>query len=331
MLYLGIDGGGTKTRGVLSDAAGCILADRTVGPSNPNDITPEGTVQVISALVRALFADADPTAPVALFAGISGALNHRELLTEALQASVADTPVCTVDIGSDVQILLTAEIPEGDGACVICGTGSACFLRRGDEIIRIGGWGYLLDSAGGGYSIGRDALEAALMAHDGRGMPTSLSRRLADFYGAPAETLITDIYREGKPYIASAAPCVFAAAEEDSDPVATRILERNARALADCIEAALHHLLRSDAPPPPSLPVVMGGGISQKCPDFVNLVISHIPTELPISVTVASAPPVMGALLEAASGAGKGSTRPPLSHLHGRWRAALGSHQPPRP
>jgi hypothetical protein len=136
-----------------------------------------------------------------------------------------------------------------------------CFLRRGDELIRIGGWGYLLDSGGGGYDIGRDALEAVLRAHDGRGEATALTEKITARLGGEAHTKITDIYREGKPYIASCAPDVFEAARE-GDPVATAILRRNARKLAEYIEAAWGHL--TDQGQPHTLPIVMGGGISQR-------------------------------------------------------------------
>ena len=201
-------------------------------------------------------------------------------------------------IRSDIQILLTAELPKGDGACIICGTGSACFLRKNGELVRIGGWGYLLDSGGSGYDIGRDGLEAALRAHDGRGRPTTLTERLASHLGGEVQTKITEIYQQGKTYIASCAPVVFQAAEE-GDEVATAILKRNARSLAELIEAAWGWLTR-DGQIPETLPVVLGGGISvAKSPAWQDEIQAALDPSVSVSLTVSTVSPVFGALVEA--------------------------------
>ena len=301
--YIGLDGGGTKTEGVLTDASGVILARRQSGASNPNDITPEGAVATLSELVRTLLADCglteDHHPSVSLFGGIAGGINHGPRLESDLTSVFPH--MAHIRIRSDAHILLSGEIPAGDGACIICGTGSVCFLRRGQELVRIGGWGYLLDSGGGGYDIGRDALEAVLRAHDGRGEKTALTEKITARLGGEAHTRITDIYREGKPYIAACAPDVFEAARE-GDPVAGAILRRNARKLAEYIEAAWAHLTAQGCPA--SLPVVMGGSISQKAsPYWSELVASLADPAIPARITVATAPPVLGAVVEAATAA----------------------------
>lgn len=304
---LGIDGGGTKTEGILTDACGHILARRVTGASNPNDVTFPVAADRVASLAEHLLVDAalgGGACEVSLFAGIAGVVNQREALADALHRRLDGTAVSAIGVNSDAHILLSAGLADGDGACIICGTGSACFLRLGHRIIRIGGWGYLLDSGGNGYSIGRDAIETALRAHDGRGAPTTLSDRLTAHYGAPVETLISKIYSEGKPYIASCAPCVFAAAEEDSDIAAALILNRNARDLAGYVNAAWAHMMehceRTEAPLPECLPVVMGGSISQKAVGWVPLVQSLVDAMVPAALTIADTLPVLGALVEAA-------------------------------
>ena len=183
---IGLDGGGTKTDGVLVGQDGRVLARRCVGASNPNDVGEEASAAVVRALAEVLATEAGVhLADCFVFGGISGALNHREGLTARLRSTVPAPG--GVEIDSDMVNLLSAELPDRDGACIICGTGSACFVRRGQEVFRIGGWGYLLDSAGSGYDIGRQALEAALRAQDGRGCPTALSAKLADALGAPVQ------------------------------------------------------------------------------------------------------------------------------------------------
>ena len=302
MTYLiGIDGGGTKTLGVLTDRNGTVLASAKTGATNPNDVTPEVSADRLSALCHTLleqvglFEKALPE--TSLFFGIAGGINHGPTLEKLLGERLPSAGVLRVR--SDAHILLSGEVPTGDGACIICGTGSVCFLRHREEIHRIGGWGYLLDSGGSGYDIGRDALEAALRAFDGRCEATNLSELLAEHLGGPVNTRITEIYREGKPYIASCAPLVFRAAEA-GDAVAFSILRRNARRLAEYIETAWKRLNEHNDSAPVFLPVVMGGGISQKAsPYWRDLVASLVDPDIPVKITVAAMPPVFGAVAEA--------------------------------
>lgn len=298
--YIGIDGGGTKTEGVLTDSEGRVLSRCFETASNPNDVTPEGAVEVLSRLVSDLLAAAGLTAEslpeISLFGGIAGGINGRDVLLRGIRTSFPT--LGAADIASDVHIFMMGEYPEGNGCCIICGTGSVCFLRCGDEVIRIGGWGYLLDSGGSGYDIGRDGLEAALRAHDGRGEKTLLSELLAAYLGAPVQQRITEIYQNGKPYIASCAPLVFQAAES-GDGVARRILERNAAILAGYVEASWGWLSRKGQAKG-DLPVVMGGSISEKCaPLWQDMISAQLPASVPARITVASVRPVFGAVAEA--------------------------------
>lgn len=302
--FLALDGGGTKTEGVLTDSRGRILAHARGNASNPNDVTLPVAVGILKELTRSLMAKAglgrDDLPEISLFGGISGGINHGPALERELTASLEG--IGCLGIRSDVHILLSAEIPEGDGACIICGTGSACFLRKGNELHRIGGWGYLLDSGGSGYDLGRDALEAALRDHDGRGQPTVLSELLAQKLGKPVWLSITEIYGEGKPYIAACAPLVFEAARQ-GDAVAEAILDRNAARLAEYIKAAWKRL---DRPAAEELITVMGGSISVKqspawqkriCLALEALTAGESP--VPLTLRIASAPPVLGAVYEA--------------------------------
>lgn len=295
---IGIDGGGTKTEGVLTDPAGRVLAHGFGGASNPNDGGVEASVAVIASLARELIRQAGvlPT-DCCLFGGIAGALSHKEELTAGLRASLSGV---TVSVDSDMINLLSAELCDRDGACVICGTGSACFLRRGQDVTRIGGWGYLLDSAGSGYDIGRQALEAALRAHDGRGTATLLTDCLSARLGMSVPSALNRLYAEGKTLIASLAPAVFEAADR-GDATATAILERNAAALGEMIVTAWR-LYRAGEPasePPQSFPVALDGGICRRThPRWRDAIAWHIPPSVPAELFLASRPVLWGAVAE---------------------------------
>ena len=325
MSYLiGIDGGGTKTLGVLTDINGTVLAQAAVAATNPNDVTLPVAVERLEALCRSLLerggVGESALAETSLFFGIAGGINYGPALEESLRALFPAAQALAVR--SDIHILLSGEIPEGDGACIICGTGSACFLRRGSELIRIGGWGYLLDSGGSGYDMGRDALEAALRHFDGRGEPTLLSHLLEVHLGGAVNTRITEIYRAGKPYIAACAPLVFDAARQ-GDAVAEAILERNARRLAEYAECAWRWLTEDGRSVPDALPVVMGGGIAvHEAPAWQARIRALTDPAVPAVYSAAAMPPVFGAVAEALRRSSDG-TKPGFTELRTAFSASF--------
>jgi len=61
------------------------------------------------------------------------------------------------------------------GVVVASGTGSIILAVGPAGVARVDGWGYLMGDAGSGFWVGRQALEAVMRAHDGRGPATSLT------------------------------------------------------------------------------------------------------------------------------------------------------------
>ena len=226
--FFGIDGGGTKTEAVLCDASGHILYRCMTSSTNPNDVGLDTSVDRLCRLLREAHSYVE-RADICVFAGISGALNNKEGLLSGLRQQF---PQDTLFVNSDAINLLSSELAGGDGCCLICGTGSVCFVRRGETITRIAGWGYLLDSSGSGFSMGREALEAALRSHDGRGDASLLTGAVSQKLGGAPWDKLTEIYEGGKPFIASFAPCVLQCAEE-GDRVAFEIIWRQAHYLSE--------------------------------------------------------------------------------------------------
>lgn len=288
--YLGIDGGGTKTEAILCDEQGRILGQYFCGATNANDIGVPTTVERLSDLIQqahGLMSGDD--SKLYVFCGIAGALNHRETLIPILSDRF---PSDYIEVNSDAFNLLSSELYDGNGCCLVCGTGSVCFVRRDAKIHRIGGWGYLLDRSGSGYAMGREALEASLRAHDGRGDATLLTGALTEKLGGAPWDKLTEIYEGGKAFIASFAPCVITCAEE-GDRISFEILFRQALYLAEMLDAA--YQWRGDWETP--LDVVLGGGIFQAKSDLISLIEQNITA--PIRMKIASVPPVFGAVWEA--------------------------------
>ena len=238
-LFVGVDGGGTKTELLLCRQDGQILARCRTAGCNPNDMGLEPAFAVLEAGIRRLLelGGAEERAVVSLFAGLSGGSTGdlQPRIARLLRRSFPR--IGRLENGSDAVNILTAGLGPEEGCAVICGTGSACFVRVEGAVHRIGGWGYLLDRYGSGYDIGRDAVIAALRQQDGRGAATLLTPLLEEALGRPVPQAVSALYEGGKRLLASFAPLVFRA-EKEGDRVAGEILDRNMEELAGLINAA---------------------------------------------------------------------------------------------
>jgi N-acetylglucosamine kinase-like BadF-type ATPase len=232
---VGVDGGATKTAGILLDLKGHILAHQTVGPTNYQIVGPTRVTREIFRLVQQLFADAGmaPEELAGLALGLAGAGRPGE--PQEVAALVAEYELAgKVVVEHDGMIALVGALAGEPGLIMIAGTGSIVLgSNAAGDRARVGGWGYLLGDEGSGFYIARRALMAVLRAHDGRGRETMLSKVILDGLKLNSPDLIVPrIYRQGMSHteIADLAPLVFAAAGQ-GDAVAREILQGAGREL----------------------------------------------------------------------------------------------------
>lgn len=253
LYYLGIDGGGTKTEFYLTDAEGY---DR---------------------------------AAISAFAGIAGAAtgDHAAQIAHFLRT----LGFAKADAASDVRSSLAACLRGEDGIAVVMGTGSVAFAQCGGEILRAGGYGYLLGDAGSGFALGQGAILAALQAEDGSGASTLLRDMVANACGkVHVLDALGDFYRGGKAEIARYAPLIFDA-HAKGDAVATEILTRNVHAIADLIRAIGTRMGKDH------VRAVLCGGLTAKSEFILPILRDALASEArTYSLSVSKAAPVQGAL-----------------------------------
>ena len=168
---LGIDAGGSSTRWLLLDLAGEVVAQGRVGPVSAIELGSERTQANLAALLDEVAAVARPQRVVAGVTGLdTGSPQARLLAAHLCERLGLDEGAATV-LGDVVTAYLSAFEP-GGGVLVYAGTGSvAVHVAHDGSIVRAGGHGYLIDDAGGGYWIGREALKRLLRAADAAGAP----------------------------------------------------------------------------------------------------------------------------------------------------------------
>ena len=253
----GADGGGTRLRLLLLDAAGQVVG-RRIGPAALLDR--EGAPEVARLLaseLRALARETDTPLPLEGFcAGLAGA-GRRDWARETEARLREERVARRVAVVSDAEAALDDAFPIGGpvaaGILLVAGTGSIALTRDADgEIHRVGGWGPLLGDEGSGYWLGLQGLRVAVRAMEGRGPGSALASILPAAVGADdLEGVFRWVTTAEKGEVAALAPRIIAA----TDPVARELVGEAVEAL----EAHITGFLELVDPPPTT--VALHGGL----------------------------------------------------------------------
>lgn len=283
--YIGIDSGGTKTESILMSEDGSIVRRNIAGGCNPLDVGAAATQKIIMQSIRDLTAEFSGKI-VSIYAGIAGG-NHIWLpLEEPLEK---EFPNAKIRIEDDRRIAVSGTLGHQNGCGMICGTGSSLsIILDGQPIRQVGGLGYLIDTGGSGYEIGRAGLKQVFRFLDGRGPYTVLLELVTNAMGKNPWEGLAEIYAGGRPFIASLAHTVFEGMQT-GDEICRKIIDEGAFKLAELTLAAEKYF---DG----DFSVIMNGGIFKAYPEYAELVKKK--SSVHAVMTMASVPPVYGALTE---------------------------------
>ena len=293
--FIGIDGGGTKTVGILADETGQVHTRVEVGASNYHTVGETQTKVVLADLVSQLLAQANVTLAQCIgsclgMAGLARAADQKVLGRICGEIGFHRNCILT----HDAQIALVDGTGKLEGVIIISGTGSIVYGINSDGTeARSGGWGHLLGDEGSGYAIALCGLRAIARAEDGRGAPTQLTHLMLNEIGLqqPGD-VIRWVYSASKDQVSALAVVVFVAME-DGDLVARRIVQRAAHELVLATQAVIAEL-GSDRPSD----IVLSGGILANQPEVVNLLREGLHPMAPNArIDLAKYEPAYGAVL----------------------------------
>jgi N-acetylglucosamine kinase-like BadF-type ATPase len=257
-LLLGIDGGGSKTRALITDRDGTALGEGIATSSNYHRVGFDGARTAIETAIADAFARAG-RAPERFAAATFGLAGVDRDADRDLYARWLDDGRLTArySIVNDAQLVLAAGAPEGWGVSLICGTGSMCYGKsQSGAVARAGGWGYLVGDEGSGYNIAVRAIQLATQTADGRSFAKALLAAVLDYWKIERpEDLVTCLYDSDTTLakIAGLAPSVLALAE--TDQYARRLLDGAAAALAHHLDVVVKKLALEKPP------VALAGGL----------------------------------------------------------------------
>ncbi len=275
---IGIDGGGTHTRGELFRAGEKIVKVKSgttrIGAVGVGESS-ERTLNVIMDLCRQVAISLNEVDAIVF--GVAGVwLEEEKRRSQMLIKTLARGQYIDINnlvVTSDAELALEGAFTGGDGIITIIGTGSIALAKTKDKPLeRCGGWGVELDDEGSGAWIGREGLTAVVRALDGRGKPTALTQKVAELYHTidlENPRTIVKAYNEGAFEYQMLTPSVMLCAEENDD-ICLNIINRSAKHLAELPNALLKHYKTK------KVEVALMGGIIEADTLLAHLLIEEI-------------------------------------------------------
>jgi N-acetylglucosamine kinase-like BadF-type ATPase len=292
-IILAVDGGNAKTDLALVSSEGEVLSVVRGPGSSPHEHGLDGALDRIEALLNEAGPPAEPAIADLSMAGVD--FPHEVETTR--RGIEARGWARRVEVGNDTHALLRAGTDRGWGVAVVCGAGINCFgLGPDGREARFPALGDITGDWGGGYDLGAAAVFAAARSEDRRGPRTTLEPAVAAHFGVPSMLALAEAVHLGelrKRRFVELAPLVLA--EAPADPVAAALVARQADEIVAFVRVALDRL----GPLPEPVDVVLGGGIARaRHPQLLAAVEAGLDAlNVPLSLRVVDAPPVVGAAL----------------------------------
>ncbi len=169
---MGIDGGGSTVRVLITDAANTVVGQAQGAGVNPSLLGKKLAAGELQATIQQALkiARLQPSDITGVGTGVAGA--DPDWCTSVIGRVLPGVPC--VHAG-DLEIALVGAHGQRQGIIVLAGTGSASFgINAAGETALAGAYGYLFDDVGSGYWLGKEAIRRSIRAIDGTSPPTRL-------------------------------------------------------------------------------------------------------------------------------------------------------------
>jgi N-acetylglucosamine kinase-like BadF-type ATPase len=297
-IFLGIDGGGTKTSCLIGDETSIL--GRGSGPGS-------NIVRGGEALARASMAHAvqeacrdagiNPGQIQRACAGMAGATTPQ--IVEIIRRIVREMGVRETLVVGDMETAMEAAFDGRPGVIVIAGTGSVAYGNNASgKIARAGGWGFAVSDEGSGHWIGKMAVSAVLHAHDTGADSTLLQKLLKAWSLGSFEQLVVAANATPPANFGGLVPVVIAAGDA-GETVAQEVLRKAGLELAKLAATAARQLFGQYE----DVPIAMSGGVFANCALVRETFSKELRAQFPrVVINPEVVEPVQGALALARKG-----------------------------
>ncbi len=170
-LYLGVDGGGTKTRFALMDDDGQLVAQAQTGTTYHPEVGFDGVQRILTEGIASVLAQVGVADVGALAYAFFGLPAHGEDTRATARLDAIPAQVLGHDryrCDNDMVCGWAGSLACADGINIVAGTGSIGYGQHRGAAARGGGWGEIFSDEGSAYWIAMQGLNAYSRMSDGR-------------------------------------------------------------------------------------------------------------------------------------------------------------------
>ncbi|OLE47793.1 MAG: N-acetylglucosamine kinase [Acidobacteria bacterium 13_1_20CM_3_58_11] len=261
--YLGVDGGGSKTRFLLIDEGGTVLGSHSEGPAYYLEIGLDALQAMLLRGIQGTLQRAGVSADDLTFAflGLPAYGEDRALLPVLDAAPAAALPHRRYRCGNDMVCGWAGALAGADGINIVAGTGSIAYGEYAGRSARAGGWGELFGDEGSAYWLAREGLRLFARMSDGRTPRGALYERVRQHFALEDDLdLCAAVYGKSVTQRSQFARLskLVAEAAGTGDEAARALFAHAAIELADMVDAVRDELR---VPADEGLPVSYSGGV----------------------------------------------------------------------
>ena len=252
-IFIGVDGGATKSAIRVVDSQGRLLGEASSGPANIRLSIDQAWRSVHDALEKILkplsLSLDNPDYRFHAGMGLAGS-EVREAYESYLNCPHEFT---TLALASDAHIACLGAHGGHDGAIIVVGTGVIGYQQVAGNSYRVSGWGFPHDDEGGGAWLGVELVRLTLKWLDHRVPVSPLLQAVLASFADDKSQLVTWANQVNATGFAQLAPLVIQYAKL-GDPWGVQLMQRAAQAIDDVGTALAIQAVR--------LPCCLVGGIA---------------------------------------------------------------------
>lgn len=229
-IFIGVDGGGTKTIVRVENNAGQLLGQAIGGPANIR-LSVDQSWQSIYRALNDVLESAEISLDNKKYCfhiglGLAGCE-----VSEAVRAFLSKPhPFSTIRLTSDAHVACIGAHQEKDGAIIIVGTGVIGYATQRGKSTQVGGWGFPHDDEGGAAWLGLEAVRLTFQWLDRRRKKSPLLEEVFCFFEQNSEKFTAWANRANSTEFARLAPLVIQSVQQE-DALAIHLIKKAARAV----------------------------------------------------------------------------------------------------
>lgn len=297
-IFMGVDGGGTKTFTVICDEHGNMLGTGISGCGNHqvNGIG-QTLANINDSIVSALKMSGLRKTDIDFVQfGLAGA--DREKDFAILNPALETLSFRKWDVVCDTMEGLRTGSKDNIGVVLVCGTGTnAAGRNKQGKTVQTGGFGYLFGDFAGGSQMAVETFRAAVRSWEGREEPSILTKLVPEYFNHPSmDSLINTFLDDDRYDVPSELTMLLHNAAEENDILAINILKNTGKELGLAASSVIKRLGNMEG----TIPVVLTGSILQKGrnPYLLEAIQQTISLTYPeIKLIIPEMEPVYGSLL----------------------------------